>query len=229
MARAAVAVPDRVDWRSKLPPCYDQGDLGTCTANATAGAIQFLQAIQGEPLVMPSRLFIYWNSEALEGTQGTDSGAELRDVIKAVNAQGYCPESEWNYIDNRLSFEPDAKCYADAAKDLLLQYQSVDNTNLNALLQAIAIGPVLGGFSVYESFESDAVAKSGIAPMPGPDEGMVGGHAILVVGYDTAAKVFICRNSWGPAWGQGGYFQIPFGYFTNPDLADDFWLLQRIT
>jgi C1A family cysteine protease len=224
-------LPASVDWSQKLPPCYDQGNLGSCTANAIAAALQFLQGTEGEPLVMPSRLFIYYNERAMEGSVAGDSGAEIRDGIKSVNAQGDCPESEWPYVDDGKTFAvlPPNKCYADASKELLLQYLSVDNTILVDLLAALAQGPVVGGFTVFESFQSDAVAASGVVPMPGPDEAQVGGHAVLWTGYDQTAGIIRGRNSWGPGWGNNGYFTIPMQYLTDPTLADDFWLCERIT
>jgi C1A family cysteine protease len=226
--RAPVALPAAVDWTLKLPPCYDQGQLGSCTANSIAGALQFLQAMKPEPLVMPSRLFIYYNERVMEGTVDSDAGAELKDGIKAVNQQGVCPESEWPYDASLLTFQPDAACYTDASKEMLLQYLSVDNTVLDDIKAALVQGPVVGGFSVYDSFESDAVAQSGMVPMPNlATESVQGGHAILVVGYDSDR--FIVRNSWGPTWGNGGYFSIPQRYFTDPDLASDFWLCQKLT
>jgi C1A family cysteine protease len=228
--RAPVALPPSVDWTQKLPPCYDQGDLGSCTANAIAGAVQFLQAVKPEPLVMPSRLFIYYCERVMEGTVDSDAGAELMDGIKSVNKQGVCPESEWPYEDTRLTFPPTPACYTDASKELLMQYLSIDNTVLDDLKAALVQGPVVGGFSVYDSFTSDAVAASGVVPMPNlATESVQGGHAILVVGYEDSTEDYIFRNSWGTEWGQNGYGRIPFAYFTDPNLATDFWALQRLS
>jgi C1A family cysteine protease len=84
------------------------------------------------------------------------------------------------------------------------------------------------GFSVYDSFESDAVAKTGVMPMPGPAEKMLGGHAVLVVGYDDSEQRFIVRNSWGKGWGQAGYFTMPYAYLTEANLSDDFWTVRLI-
>ena len=227
--RAPIPLPVSVDWTAQLPPAYDQGKLGSCTANAIAGAVQFLQAIHPEPVIMPSRLFIYWNERDMEGSTDSDSGAEIMDGIKSVNSKGVCPESEWPYDDASLTIKPPPNCYEDASKELLLQYESVDNTVLNDLLAALAQGPVVGGFSVYESFESDAVAASGVVPMPSANEVMVGGHAVLVIGYDQALKIFKVRNSWSLYWGDNGSFTVPFAYFTDGDLASDFWLCQKVS
>jgi C1A family cysteine protease len=82
------------------------------------------------------------------------------------------------------------------------------------------------GFSVYESFESATVAKSGVLNMPKPGERQVGGHAVCAVGYDDAAKRVLVRNSWGPAWGKKGYFTMPYDYVANRNLSDDFWTVR---
>jgi C1A family cysteine protease len=119
-------------------------------------------------------------------------------------------------------------CYEQALKHQLLSYQRVP-TNLNHLLGCLAEGyPFVFGFSVYESFESAEVAKTGVVPMPSLNEQMVGGHAVLAVGYDSTSKRFIVRNSWGSKWGQKGYFTMPFQYLTNSNLADDFWTLRLL-
>src|SRR5207248_2930205 len=114
--------------------------------------------------------------------------------------------------------------YKDGRKHTVLQYSQVDNTSLTAMQNALALGyPIVGGFTVYESFESDTVTKTGMVPMPGKNEKVLGGHAILVVGYNNANQRFIVRNSWSAAWGDKGYFYAPYAYFTDPNLADDFW------
>jgi C1A family cysteine protease len=111
-----------------------------------------------------------------------------------------------------------------------LEYRSLDNTNVNELLSCLASGfPFVFGFSVYDSFESDEVAHTGIVPMPGKDEQQLGGHAVMRVGYDLDKKVFIVRNSWGKTWGDHGYFYMPFAYMTNRDLADDFWVVTKMS
>jgi C1A family cysteine protease len=88
--------------------------------------------------------------------------------------------------------------------------------------------PFAFGMTVYDSFEGDEVAKTGVVQMPSPDEQVVGGHAVLVVGYDDSQQIFIVRNSWGSEWGMGGYFTLPYAYIVNPDLASDFWTLRRV-
>ena len=85
------------------------------------------------------------------------------------------------------------------------------------------------GFTVYESFESQEVAKTGVVPMPAPGEQVVGGHAVLAVGYDDSAQTFMVRNSWGTGWGQAGYFTMPYAYLTTRGLSSDFWTIRIVT
>ena len=222
------ALPARIDLSGSCPPVYDQGDLGSCTANAIGAAHQFEQMKQREAAFMPSRLFVYYNERALEGTVSQDAGAIIRDGMKVVAKQGVCPEAEWPYNVARFKVKPSAKCYTDGAKHLALQYLAVKQT-LADMQGCLAAGfPFVFGFSVYESFESDAVAKTGIVPMPKRGEQQLGGHAVLAVGYDCPTQRFIVRNSWGAGWGKQGYFTIPFSYLVNQNLASDFWTLRLV-
>jgi C1A family cysteine protease len=223
------ALPPSVDLRSQFPPPYDQGSLGSCTANAISGALQFLELKEGEqPAVMPSRLFIYYNERALEGTVGSDSGAQIRDGIKVVVKEGYCPETEWPYVEANFVDKPPAPCYADALKERVSQYLRLSR-DLVPLLTCLASGyPFVFGFSVYESFESPQVKSTGVVNTPQPQEQFIGGHAVVACGYDQAQRRFTVRNSWGPDWGMGGYFTMPFEYLTDPGLAADFWTLRRV-
>ena len=225
----SAALPPKVDLRPQCPPPYDQGQLGSCTANAIAGALQFLEAKEGSPSpIMPSRLFIYYNERALEGTTASDSGAQIRDGIKTVVKDGYCPEAEWPYDIAAFASRPAANCYSDALKDRVKQYLRLTPA-LPSLLTCLATGyPFVFGFSVYESFESATVASTGVANLPGPGEVLVGGHAVMAVGYDQAAGRFIVRNSWGSGWGMAGYFTMPFQYLTDPMLAADFWTIRQV-
>src|SRR5271166_294130 len=179
LARVAAGIPVSANLSAKCGPVLDQGQLGSCTANATAGAISFI-----EPKFLGSRLFMYYNGRAAEGTVLEDSGCQLRDVVKQVNKLGVCPESEWTYNVNAFAIKPGPHRYLDARKDLLQQYLSI-NQDLSHMRACLAAGfPFIFGFTVYESFESDLVASTGIVPMPGPDESVIGGHAVMCMGYD---------------------------------------------
>jgi C1A family cysteine protease len=223
------ALPASVDLRPNCPKeVYDQGKLGSCTANAIAGALEFDQIKQALPTFTPSRLFIYYNERAKEGTLGADSGAQIRDGIKTVGTIGACPESDWPYDITKFTEKPPAPAYHDAPLGKALQYQRVPQV-LNQMKGCLASGyPFVLGFTVYESFESDQVAKTGEAPMPATNEQVLGGHAVMAAGYDDSSQRFLVRNSWGPGWGMAGYFTLPYAYLTDANLADDFWTVRMV-
>jgi C1A family cysteine protease len=222
-------MPPSVDLRSSCPPVVDQGELGSCTANAIAGALEFDQMKEKlDDIFPPSRLFIYYNERVIEHTVTEDSGAMIRDGIKSVAKDGAPHESLWPYNIANFKNKPSAAAYKDAAKHPAILYQRLTQT-LDQLKGCLASGyPFVFGFSVYESFESQAVAKSGKVPMPKAKEKQIGGHAVLGVGYDDASKRFIVRNSWGTGWGMAGYFTIPYAYLTDSNLSDDFWTIKQV-
>jgi len=223
-----MALPPSADLRGGCPPVYDQGGLGSCTANAIGAAIEFDQIKQKLASSTPSRLFIYYNERVIEGAVDTDGGAQIRDGIKTVASDGACPETMWPYVEASFASTPPAPCYQYAKLHPTVQYARV--TQSEAQLKAcLAAGyPFVFGFTVYESFESDEVAKSGMVQMPGAAEAEVGGHAVMAVGYNDSVQRFLVRNSWGSAWGVGGYFTIPYAYLTDGNLADDFWVIRVV-
>jgi C1A family cysteine protease len=221
------ALPAQVDLTSACPPVYDQGQLGSCTANAIGGAIEFDQIKQNlAPIFVPSRLFIYYNERAMEGTVNSDSGAQIRDGMKSVGTLGVCPEDTWPYNIANFEVKPTDACYQDALQHKAILYQRVTR-NLAQMKGCLASGyPFIFGFTVYASFESAQVAQTGHAPMPHHGEQVLGGHAVLAVGYDDANQWFIARNSWGTGWGMQGYFTLPYAYLLDPNLSSDFWMVQ---
>jgi C1A family cysteine protease len=235
----AKALPTQVDMTSKCPPVYDQGQLGSCTGNSIAGAVQFEQLKLKIPDFPPSRLFIYYNERVIEHTVTSDAGAQIRDGIKSVAKLGVCAETLWPYSDQNTdpdpcpdcpyAKKPSANCFTEAKKTKVTVYQRLTPI-LNTLKGCLADGyPFVFGFTVYTSFEGPEVAKTGIVPMPGPNEKVAGGHAVLAVGYDDTKQQFIVRNSWGTSWGRDGYFRMPYAYLTDPNLADDFWTIRGLT
>ena len=224
---SATVIPHSTNLQADCPPVYDQGNLGSCTANAIAAALDFERKKQGMPFVNPSRLFIYYNERVMENTVKSDSGAQIRDGIKSVGSQGAPSETLWPYVISKFKTKPPVKAYKSALSDRALQYFRIDNTNLDNLRSCLAEGyPFVFGFTVHESFESDSVAKTGIVPMPAKNEKVLGGHAVLGIGHDDKTGRFLVRNSWGTNWGQTGYFTIPYDYLTNNNLADDFWQIK---
>jgi C1A family cysteine protease len=222
------ALPPSVDLRKECPAVYDQGQLGSCTANAIAGALEFDKIKESLPAFVPSRLFIYYNERVMEGTVGTDSGAQIRDGIKSVGTIGAPPETDWPYDIKEFAVKPPPKAYKDAPLAKALQYQRVAQV-LAQMKGCLASGfPFVYGFTVYESFESPQVAHTGVVPMPAAGEKVLGGHAVMAVGYDDAAQRFIVRNSWGTGWGMVGYFTVPYAYLTDSHLSDDFWTIRLV-
>lgn len=226
-----VEIPRKVDLTSFFSACYDQLQIGSCTSNSIAGILEFNQRKQGEKdSCTPSRLFIYYCERLMEHSVSQDAGAQIRDGIKCVVSEGAPPETLWPYIDNGKAFKtkPNKAAYAAALKHEALVYERVQQ-NLSQMKAVLASGfPFACGFTVYEEFESEAVAKSGIVPMPGKKSRVDGGHAVVCVGYDDAVQRFRMRNSWGTDWGQNGYFEMPYAYLSNPNLADDFWVIRKV-
>lgn len=225
-------LPRVVDLRPDCPPVYDQGLLGSCTAQALASAFDFNRKKQEQPFMFPSRLFIYWNERDIEGTVDTDSGAMIRDGVKVLVKLGTPKERTWPYDISRFTEKPPKKAFVEAKKNQALSYQRILRPRYNRLqdmMICLSLGfPFVTGFTVYESFESEKVAKTGIVPMPSHDEHILGGHAILVVGYNQHTRRFICRNSWGTDWGDKGDCYLPFEYLEDSGLSSDQWTLRSV-
>jgi C1A family cysteine protease len=177
---------------------------------------------------VPSRLFIYYNERVIEGTVDEDAGAMIRDGMKSVAKQGAPHEPLWPYVIGKFRTKPSRPAYQDATKHQAVLYQRLVQ-HITQFQACLAGGyPFVFGFSVYESFESDAVARSGRVPMPKASERLLGGHAVVAVGYDDAKRQFIVRNSWGGGWGMHGYFTMPYDYLFDSNLSDDFWTVKLV-
>jgi C1A family cysteine protease len=239
-ARLTAPAPPEYDLRPSMPVVYDQGQLGSCTGNAIAAAMEYERHRQGLSDFIPSRLFIYYNERELQGTVSSDSGAVIRNGIKVVNTAGVCPETLWPYDVGMFAVKPPKRCYVAAVTDKAVQYMAVQTLGdlKDALCSSLAVA---FGFTAYESFESPAVAQTGVLPMPQPGEATVGGHAVVAVGYSDPKSQVIVRNSWGPFWGDAGYFYIPYEYMTGTatssdaspinaaNLTSDFWAIELVS
>lgn len=209
------------------PPVEDQGAEGSCTAHALTGALEVLEKIDGLPVTQMSRQFLYHNELAqAQIIVLLDRGSQIKTGIKCLAKQGCCREELWPYVAGGYRKRPSVDCYADGLRHQITRYQRLDT--LDDMRSCLSEGfPFVFGFSVYESFESADVAKSGVCPMPSKGEKLLGGHAVLAVGHDDAIGRFTVRNSWGPGWGMDGYFTMPYDYLGNKNLAADFWTIKR--
>jgi C1A family cysteine protease len=232
-------LPPKFSLRKEMPPVYNQGELGSCTANAIAAILEHREMREGEPAVTPSRLFIYYEERAIEGTIGEDAGAQIRDGIKVVANEGAPPEEpDWPYDITKFAKRPPKKAYKDAKADKALQYQRIVPGGLGAPIRTAvnAHHPVAFGFSVPASFENGSWdPKTQVLPVPGASEEIIGGHAVDVVGWDFSRKrfksadAFEVRNSWDTTWGDKGYFWMDAAWF-NPSngLTSDFWVISQV-
>jgi C1A family cysteine protease len=221
--------PSKVDLRHHCPPVMDQGELGSCTANAITGALRTLLIGAGRADVALSRLQLYYDERKIEGSVYSDSGAEIRDGIKSAAKLGVGPEALWPYKISKFKVRPPQKVYDAAIAFNALKYERVA-VNTDHIKAALASGvPVVIGISLYDSFESDAVAKTGVLPMPDlHKEKMIGGHCMYAVGYGQHKGTFTVRNSWADDWGDHGDCYIPEAYLGSLKFGSDYWLIRGI-
>jgi len=218
----------RVDLRPYMPPIYEQGYLGSCVSQAVGACLQFLQMKQKRSWFVPSRLFLYYNARLIDGTTNYDAGSYIRSGIKAANRYGGPEETLWKYNINNFKIKPPINVYTEGLTHQALKYERVAQNAIQIETRISQGYPIILGIAVYESFLSNKVAKSGYVKLPGKREVMVGGHAIVLVGYNQTQRRFICRNSWGGGWGLGGNFTIPYEYILNNNLTEDLWTIQLV-
>lgn len=215
-----VQIPQSVDLTDKLPACWDQGDLGSCTGHGSVGAMVFLH-----PAQMFSRLDAYYNGRVIEGDTGEDNGAQIRDVVQGLAQVGVCEETQWPYDTDTFSSPPSIVTEGLAFQTKISQYLRV--SDLDDLKQCLAEGfPVVFGFTVYDNMESEQMTETGILSLPGPEDQVLGGHCVLAIGYDETTQQVKVRNSWGTGWGPfNGNFFMDYAYFQN--LVSDMWTLRQ--
>lgn len=230
---AGLVLPPSISLLSKMSPVEDQGNLGSCVANALCASLEFLQL--NSPFNFGlysdlSRLFVYFNSRVLDGGDPDrlgDDGTTLRHAVLAIRKWGICREAVWPYVESQVSFKPSTPSYAEALKHQVLSGYRVD-IKLQAMKTCLAAGyPFIFGVQLYESFMATITARSGLVPIPDPNyENYVGGHAMTAIGYDDGTQSFLVRNSWGTKWGKSGMCAMPYAYLTDMNLTGDAWTLR---
>jgi len=218
-----------INLRNDCPDVYNQGVLGSCTANALAFLFEYDEIIKNKNREFkPSRLFIYYNERKIENTIEYDAGASIRDGIKIIHKIGVCDENLWEYDIDKFKDKPPVLCYTQAKKYKSVKYYKLKQ-NIYDLKACLQEGfPFIVGISIYESFESENSATTGIIKIPNNNEKLLGGHAVAVVGFDDNYG-FLVRNSWGTEWGIEGHCFIPYEYICNKNLANDLWTIRNIT
>lgn len=219
-----IVLPAELDLRSGCSPVVDQGELGSCTANAMgSGLREYLEIKNQQVFVALSRLYLYYHERLLEGTVNEDSGAKIRDGMKVLKKRGICPEVLHPYDISKFTVAPSQEAEDEAGEYKIGFYQRL-NTLIDVKRSIYEGYPVVLGMAVYESFESDSVAKTGIVPVPKNYEQVLGGHAMLIVGYKKIKQTLhlIVRNSWGTDWGDKGYCYIPAS-FIRKGIIFDLW------
>jgi C1A family cysteine protease len=217
-----------VDHRDTCPPVYRQLNLGSCTANALS-CIFYHNLIKFgyREVFHPSRLYLYYNTRFMKKTVEVDDGGSLREALKALNLYGMCSENMWPYRPERFKIRPDRRAYRFGRKHKSITYFRIPQV-LPQLKQCLVDGYLFAcGMAVFKKFEVEVGENGGIVTLPKDDDVLLGGHAVCIVGFDDDKQVFIARNSWGPDWGDKGYFYLPYDYVTNDNLVYDIWTFRN--
>ncbi|MDB5101046.1 MAG: peptidase papain [Cyanobacteria bacterium RYN_339] len=219
-------LPSSVDLRKNAPPVYDQGHLGSCTAFACAkGLRESLQRTENQRVTPLSGLFQYYETRASTPVIGwilvkQDCGGTISGAISVIAKQGAAPEDTWPYDISKFTQKPPKEAYAAAPE---FKFKSTKQLGgLDDVKTSLAGGHMVAfGFRVYESFKK--IGADGVMPVPASSEKLLGGHAILAVGYDDAKQALIVRNSWSATWGDHGYFYMPYKVAGDSGTSTDFW------
>lgn len=230
-------MPKSVDLRGWCSPVENQLNIGSCTANAGVGLLEYFERRAFDKHLDGSRLFLYKVTRNLLGWEG-DEGAYLRTTMQAMALFGVPPERYWPYRTEKYDDEPPSFCYAFAQSYQAVRYYRLDPPSMSKskVLDLVkkylaAKLPCMFGFSVYSSIPGTGQGTGDI-PFPQAGDSLQGGHAVVAVGYDDTKKIgkekgaLLIRNSWGENWGEEGYGWLPYAYVES-GLAVDFWSLMR--
>lgn len=199
---------DLREWDSAVD---DQKSTGSCVGNAIVNAYELMvRRLYPAQFIDLSRLFVYYNSRLFDNSIREDVGTYVRDGIRSAARYGICAENLWPYVETKFNFQPGPACYVDATQRIITRYETL--YTLRDLLEVLNDNrPVVVGMTVYAAF-MDLNAANPVVPMPSPGEPSIGSHAVVLVGYDFPTQLFLVKNSFGPAWGDQGYFWMPFEY-----------------
>jgi C1A family cysteine protease len=212
-------LPNHIDLKSKCGRIFDQGDIGSCTSQAISSAYMF-----DDPHFEPSRLYLYYKERVKDGDPNNDNGSTIQTAIDCAK-NGICSEHSWPYHPRKYKESPPKHCDDEAKHHKVIEAYQVEQT-LASMRGCLASGtPFCVGVLVFPSFEN---ATDGNIPMPQPNEQSIGGHAIMIVGYDMDRKVWLFKNSWGNSWGEDGYGKLPLNYLLNPQLTSDLWKITKV-
>jgi C1A family cysteine protease len=229
---AAITIPDVVDLSVKCSAVKDQGQSSSCTAQSISSALEYLENVENESFIQLSPLFLYWAERSLEGDLNEDAGAIISDGVQIACSTGICAEALFPFSENRLYVRPPLTAFNDAKNHRGLQFHAVNQTQ-DAIEHCLASGNVIVfGISVFSSMETDEVMQTGVIPMPSAADENMGGHAILMTGYDRVKRLFTFKNSWGNQVGLPnlpGYFTLPYEYVLNPNLASEFFTITKVS
>ena len=229
----SITLPPKVDLRSFMTDVEDQKSLSSCTANAVAGAYEYLiKKYLAKKAFDVSRLFIYYNARLRAGYEIEDKGSHIQYAVDSLMKIGACKEETWAYDLKSVNTKPNEEAYV-AAADFKIEKKKIIPTKLEIWKQAMAEGyPVVFGTALFSSFDT-CTKNKGIVSMPSPDETgrkAHGLHAMLCVGYSDVDKMFIVRNSWGDKWGDKGYCYMPYEYLMSDKFnMGDSWIFGRST
>lgn len=222
------SLPDSVDLRQKELPIYDQGQTNSCTSNSICHTCMYDIWKQDKIVLIPSRLFVYYNERMMDGTVNEDCGSTIKQSVKAVAKYGFVSEDKWNFDPNKIITKPPQELYDEAKNHIGREYYQVTQT-VEQIKKAIAAGFYVNlGIAVYDSFESDEVSTTGVIPMPTASNVLRGYHAVCLCGYSQEKQCFLLMNSWSQSWCLNGCAWISYQYISDPKLAFDAWVLSKV-